>query len=217
MTTTPLTDRNLSHRAQEFEWDVAGETESQNYLLPPVLATLERHGASSVLDLGCGNGAMTARLAAHGLRVQGCDGSRSGIDAARRAFPHIEFSEQDLNEALDTSLQGRFDAVVSTEVIEHLLLPRKLMDAARFALRPGGLFVVTTPFHGYWKNLALAVSGKFDAHWHPLRDFGHVKFFSRPTLTSLFHEYGFDGITFTTVGRVPALARSMIVSGTLPR
>jgi len=102
------------------------------------------------------------------------------------------------------------------EVIEHLLLPRRLVEAALSALRPGGLVVLTTPYHGYLKNLALALSNGFDAHWHPLRDFGHVKFFSRHTLLALLEEYGLRALRFSTAGRVPLLAKSMIVSGTAP-
>ena len=60
-------------------------------------------------------------------------------------------------------------------------------------------------------------TGKFDAHWHPLRDFGHVKFFSKATLTTLFAEFHFDDIRCTTVGRIPAFARSMVISGKKPQ
>jgi 2-polyprenyl-6-hydroxyphenyl methylase/3-demethylubiquinone-9 3-methyltransferase len=37
--------------------------------------------------------------------------------------------------------------------------------------------VISTPFHGYWKNIALAVSGKFDDHFTALWNGGHIKFF----------------------------------------
>jgi 2-polyprenyl-6-hydroxyphenyl methylase/3-demethylubiquinone-9 3-methyltransferase len=102
------------------------------------------------------------------------------------------------------------------EVIEHLLLPRLLLASAFQALRAGGVFVLSTPFHGYWKNLALAVTNKFDDHWHPLRDFGHVKFFSKKTLSNLFMEQGLQVDRILALGRVPPLARSMIVEAVKP-
>src|SRR5437867_3004621 len=104
----------------------------------------------------------------------------------------------------------RFDAVIAVEVLEHLLLPRLLLLRAREALRPGGVVILTTPYHGFLKNLALALTNKFDQHWHPLRDYGHVKFFSRETLSQLFAEQGLKAGRFARVGRVPALAKSMI-------
>lgn len=107
----------------------------------------------------------------------------------------------------------QFDAVVSVEVIEHLLLPRMLMQNAMRALRPGGLLILSTPYHGYWKNLALAITNGFDAHWHPLRDYGHVKFFSKQTLVQLVQEYQLEEIQFETAGRISLLANSMIVHG----
>jgi 2-polyprenyl-6-hydroxyphenyl methylase/3-demethylubiquinone-9 3-methyltransferase len=61
------------------------------------------------------------------------------------------------------------------------------------------------------KNLALAASNRFDTHWHPLRDFGHVKFFSRTTLTNLLQEEGFVVSKFRRLGRMPPLAKSMLI------
>ena len=159
------------------------------------------------------NGAFTALLASEGFDVAGLDASESGIAAARARHGGLPFARHDLNAPLPEAHAGRYDAVVSLEVIEHLLLPRRLMECALAALRPGGLVVVSTPFHGYLKNLALALTGAFDAHWHPLSDYGHVKFFSRPTLTELFLEYNLAGLEFSTAGRLPPLAKSMLLSG----
>lgn len=217
MNGVPLTDKKLSHAATEFVWDVSGSNENHGFLLTPVVRLLGDHRSASVLDLGCGNGSFTALLAAQGFSIDGCDGSESGIRVARQSYPDLKFWHQDFNSPLPARLAGQYDAVVSTEVIEHLLLPRRLLQTALQALRPGGLLVVSAPYHGYLKNLALALTGKFDEHWHPLRDFGHVKFFSRSTLAALFEEFRMCDISFSTVGRIPALARSMIVSGTKPQ
>ena len=213
MNDVPLTDHQRSLAASEFVWDVDGNTAPHRMLIEPVVRLLKAHQCRRVLDLGCGNGSFTALLAREGFDVDGCDGSRSGIEIASKTHPALRFWHQDFHSAVPQGIAGSYDAVVSTEVIEHLLLPRQLMAMALGALRPGGLLVVSAPFHGYWKNLALALTGKFDAHWHPLRDFGHVKFFSRTTLTQLFQEFHLEGIGFSSVGRIPAFACSMIVHG----
>lgn len=216
MTAETRTERSLSSASNEYVWDVAGEAGSHAYLLAPVIAELERMGARRVLDLGCGNGTFTARLHGAGYEVTGVDHSSSGIALAQRQYPGIAFALHDLHDELPAAHAGKYDAVVAVEVIEHLLLPRRLMAAATAALRAGGGLVVTTPYHGYLKNLALAVTGKFDEHWAPLRDYGHVKFFSRRTLTTLFEEFGYTQIAFRTAGRLPPLAKSMIVTGVRP-
>ncbi|HEY9447157.1 MAG TPA: class I SAM-dependent methyltransferase [Burkholderiales bacterium] len=213
MTAQTRTERTLSSASTEYIWDVADDAESHRYLFPPVVAALQRHGARRVLDLGCGNGSFTVRLSAAGYDVTGFDHSSTGIALAQRQYPNIRFARHDLHEALPAGHEAAYDAVVAVEVIEHLLLPRRLMAAARAALRPGGVLIVTTPYHGYLKNLALAVTGKFDEHWAPLRDYGHVKFFSRRTLTRLFEEYGYAQLAFSTAGRVPPLAKSMVIAG----
>ncbi len=215
MRETTRTDALSSIQSDEYCWDIDGHAESHDYLLQPVLSLLRECGAKQVLDLGCGNGSFSARLASHGFEVTGVDFSASGIERARSNFPALHFQQHDLQQPLAAGYSQRFDAVVSTEVIEHLLLPRMVMQNARFALKPGGHLIVTTPFHGYAKNLLLALTNGFDGHWHPLRDYGHIKFFSRATLTQLFAESGFSGLRFSTAGRFPPLGKSMVVSGRL--
>jgi 2-polyprenyl-3-methyl-5-hydroxy-6-metoxy-1,4-benzoquinol methylase len=114
-----------------------------------------------------------------------------------------------------SQLQDAFDVIVSVEVIEHLLLPRQLFSRAKEALKRNGELIITTPYHGYWKNLLIALTGKFDDHWHPLRDYGHVKFFSTQTLSKLFEEQGFELTHVKRVGRIPPVAKSLMMRGRL--
>lgn len=80
----------------------------------------------------------------------------------------------------------------------------------------GGTAIVSTPYHGYWKNLALAVTGRMDAHFTALWDHGHIKFWSIATLGELLREAGFVDIRFERVGRVPPLAKAMIAIAQKP-
>jgi len=109
-----------------------------------------------------------------------------------------------------------FDIVVSTEVVEHLYSPREYARGCFQALKPGGRFICTTPYHGYGKNLALSLLGKWDAHANPLWDGGHIKLWSRNTLTNLLTETGFRNIQFRGAGRIPYLWMTMIMSGDKP-
>jgi 2-polyprenyl-6-hydroxyphenyl methylase/3-demethylubiquinone-9 3-methyltransferase len=76
--------------------------------------------------------------------------------------------------------------------------------------------MISTPYHGYWKNLALAITGKMDRHFTALWDNGHIKFWSMKTLTILLEEAGFPDVRFKRVGRIPALAKSMIAIARKP-
>jgi len=52
-----------------------------------------------------------------------------------------------------------FDAIWTTEVLEHLLEVRRTVSEFNRILRPGGLLVITTPYHGLVKNLILSLYG----------------------------------------------------------
>jgi 2-polyprenyl-6-hydroxyphenyl methylase/3-demethylubiquinone-9 3-methyltransferase len=167
-----------------------------------------------ILDIGCGTGALCGEFRRRGCEVVGCDLSETGITLARRTFPGCRFERMGVGElSLQRLGEAPFDLVVSTEVIEHLYAPKKLAHAAFEALRPGGRFIVTTPYHGYLKNLAISLCNHWDIHADPLWDGGHVKLFSRKTLMRLFADTGFRDLRFVGIGRLPYIWMSMAVIG----
>ena len=194
----------------EFEWhaEAAGNGESGEKLTHVFVELVKKiEGVRSICDLGCGNGHITGRLAALGYEVTGVDASASGIAIARRVYPNVEFVEA----LIDRDLRlGQFDLVVSSDVIEHMYRPSDLLEAARALLKPGGQILLGTPYHGYLKNLALAATGKMDAHFSVLHDGGHIKFFSVKTLSRLMKRHGFEDLSFTFYGRAPFLWKNMI-------
>jgi len=109
-----------------------------------------------------------------------------------------------------------FDIVISTEVVEHLYAPREWARGCFGALRPGGRFICTTPYHGYLKNLVISLAGKWDSHANPLWDGGHIKLWSKRTLTKLLSEVGFRNFEFRGAGRLPGLWMTMIVRAEKP-
>lgn len=198
--------------ACEYHFDSSQPPHTADYLTPGVVALCRRVGAQRILDVGCGNGALSGALSAAGFDVVGCDPSKEGIALARRAYPHITFHRLGVYDRPAALGQADFDAVVSTEVIEHLFLPRSLPRFAFGVLRPRGHLVLSTPYHGYLKNLALSVFDKWDRHFSPLWDGGHIKFWSRATLTQLLSDEGFTVTEFIGAGRCPYLWKSMIVT-----
>jgi 2-polyprenyl-3-methyl-5-hydroxy-6-metoxy-1,4-benzoquinol methylase len=205
----------VESRTQYWEWTFSGESPNHRYLVPAVVKALRQLPSGRILDIGCGNGALTGKIAAAGFDVTGIDFTSSGIDRARQSFPTITFLDHDINQPLPDDLLGKFDVVLSAEVIEHLFLPRALFTRAREALGDDGHMVVSTPFHGYLKNLALALAGKFDHHWQAGSDFGHIKFFSERTLGDMARECGFDPIARDRGGRIRPLAATMVMTATL--
>jgi 2-polyprenyl-3-methyl-5-hydroxy-6-metoxy-1,4-benzoquinol methylase len=192
-----------------------------HYLAPPVLqalANLQKNPTQplKLLDLGCGNGSFSSFLANQGFVVTGIEASASGVAQAQQAYPNCRFRQGSIYDLDLTDLRQSFDIVLSAEVIEHLLYPKELVRVAKQCLRPGGTLVLTTPYHGYLKNLTLALTGKLDSHFTALWDGGHIKFFSVPTLRQLVLNEGFINPQFEFAGRFPYLWKSMICAATLP-
>jgi SAM-dependent methyltransferase len=203
----------VESRTHYWEWTFSGESPNHRYLVPALLHALKEIPRGRILDIGCGNGAVTGKVASAGFDVTGIDFTSSGIERARRSFPTLQFLDHDINEPLPEDLLGQFDVVLSAEVIEHLFFPRIVFARAREALGSGGHVILSTPFHGYFKNLALALTGKFDHHWQVGSDFGHIKFFSQRSLGKMASESGFDPIFWGRGGRLRPLAATMVMTG----
>jgi 2-polyprenyl-3-methyl-5-hydroxy-6-metoxy-1,4-benzoquinol methylase len=164
-----------------------------------------------VLDVGCGNGFTCGEFLRRGCNVVGIDLSEQGIALARENYPTARFeilaADQDI---LQNLAEEPFDLVVSTEVVEHLYAPREWAAGCYAALKPGGIFICTTPYHGYLKNLLISLKGGWDKHATPLWDGGHIKLWSRRTLSALLGEAGFTDLRFAGAGRLPALWMTMV-------
>jgi 2-polyprenyl-3-methyl-5-hydroxy-6-metoxy-1,4-benzoquinol methylase len=206
----------------EYSYTNSNSFHHHRYLFPSLLELISQHKTNCtkklrVLDLGCGNGSLSQKIAQQGYEVVGVEDSASGFLFACQNFPECTFVQASIYDLPYTQLESAFDIIISVEVIEHLLYPRELIKAAKKCLKPDGRLIITTPYHGYWKNLALALLGDMDKHFNPLWDGGHVKFFSVTTLSHLLKQEGFTDIHFKFAGRVPYFWKSMLCSVALAK
>lgn len=151
-----------------------------------------------------------------GWSVTGVDPSHDGIAQAQAAYPNLDLK---LGSAYD-NLVGRYGCypiVINLEVVEQVYSPREYAKALFDLVEPGGLEIISTPYHGYLKNLMLAISGKMESHFTALWDHGHIKFWSISSLNTLLTEAGFESARFLRVGRVPLLSKSMVAIAKRPK
>ena len=126
-----------------IQWD-AGKY-AQNFAFVPkygeaLLALITPETANTVLDLGCGGGALTEQLVQAGYAVCGMDADAEQLKLARQRCPNVRFFQGD---ATDFSLETPVDAVFSNAVL-HWIDRERQPDALRCisrALRAGGQFV----------------------------------------------------------------------------
>jgi 2-polyprenyl-3-methyl-5-hydroxy-6-metoxy-1,4-benzoquinol methylase len=197
----------------DYGWSATPDQHTRYSLAPKILEILNSLKVRRVLDLGTGNGALCAQLSAAGFESVGVEYDAKGVEMAKREYPSLRFYQLGVqDDPMELArLEKPFEAVVSTEVIEHLFSPHLLPRFAAKTLQSGGFIVVSTPYHGYLKNLALSLLGAWDKHHTAMWHGGHIKFWSRKTLSRLLVENGFEVQGFYGVGRLPFLWKSMIL------
>lgn len=195
----------------EYKWSEQELSSTLKLLLPKI----EKHilnkisKKSLLLDAGCGTGYLTNWLGKKGFTSLGVDGSKIGIKLAKKnKNKNVNFIYSDI-EKIKKRLKNKFDVVFCVEVIEHIFSPREFLSTLETVTKKNGYIFISTPYHGYFKNLIIALLGKFDEHFTALWDFGHIKFFSKNTLTKLLIEKKFQIVKYGTVGRTFFLWKSM--------
>jgi 2-polyprenyl-3-methyl-5-hydroxy-6-metoxy-1,4-benzoquinol methylase len=214
---------NLPAIKPEYSYQTASSGHHHDYLIKPLIemifaSTKKIEGKKCrILDIGCGNGSLSNFVAQQGYEVVGVEESESGVKIAQQSYPDCKFIAASIYDFPYDQLENSFDIIISTEVIEHLPYPRELAKVAKRCLKDNGTVIITTPYHGYLKNLTLALTGKLDEHFTTLWDGGHIKFFSVKTLSALLIEQGFTDLQLKFAGRYPFLWKSMLVSATLQK
>ncbi|MBW3541681.1 MAG: methyltransferase domain-containing protein [Planctomycetes bacterium] len=120
-------------------WDPEGYARHARFvseLGQPVLEWLAPHAGERVLDLGCGDGALTVELLAAGCEVVGVDSSPEQVAAARTAGIDARVCD-----ARHLDFDREFDAVFSNAVLHWIKPPGSVISGVVRALVPGGRFV----------------------------------------------------------------------------
>ncbi len=198
----------INQEQTKYGWQFPDPLLHHAYILPKIIKLLP-DGVEKIIDAGCGNGYIAAYLASLNYEVVGIDISSDGIDIARKAYSNCRFETRSVYADL-SDLMDDVDVVISSEVIEHLYSPQTFIKNMFSVVRPGGYLILTTPYHGYLKNLALSITNQWDKHHTVDWEGGHIKFFSERTIKLLLEEAGFGEIIYSNAGRLPWLWKSMV-------
>ena len=169
--------------------------EERKVLLRKALADLQ--AGARILDAGCGSGEFLLFLAGLGYEVTGVDLSPAAISKAKAVVPVARLEAASLEQRLPFA-SGAFAAIWCTEVLEHLFDVHSALTELNRVLMPGGLLILTVPYHGLVKNQFIAL-GSFERHFNPY--LSHLRFFSRKSLGDCLAHSGFMAISWGVVGR----------------
>jgi trans-aconitate methyltransferase len=193
-------DRSSSG-ANQFTWnaqDYARNSRMQEDFGRKHLGALNLAGSEAVLDIGCGDGRLTAEIARRvpGGRVVGIDSSPDMIAAARETFgtqhPNLTFK---LMSATDLPFRKEFDLVFSTSALHWIKDHSVLLSRIAQSLKPGGRIYLVFGARGTLSELAPVIERlmegpdwkvsfqNFDA---PFGFYGAEEY--RPWLARLSHE-----------------------------
>lgn len=159
-----------------------------------------------ILDVGCGSGLNTKTLKDSGFEVMGVDVSENATFEAKRKYPEIEFSVARIEKL--PFPDKTFDAIYCAEVIEHIYDTEVAIKELNRVLKKDGYLFLSTPYHGFLKNLILILFG-FEKHFNPSGP--HVRFFTRNSLQKLLENNGFKVQKTLNLGRFWPLWMDMIV------
>ena len=138
---SPLEEKS---RQDQIPWERGKFFKAYELMLVEYLvqSVMENAKGSSLLDIACGNGLVTSRLAPHFRRVVGLDASAQHVEKARSDFPHIEFVEG-LAEGFAT--HEKFSTITMLNLLEHVEDPVVLLHGTRRLLDESGVLIVNVP------------------------------------------------------------------------
>jgi SAM-dependent methyltransferase len=137
-----------------------------------------------LLEVGAGSGGFVQVALGRGWRVQATEVAPGGIERLRALGAQV--FEGDVEDA--GYAEGRFDLVVSLEVVEHLPRPSTHLESIAHATRGGGLLLLTTP------NFAGVASRWLGVRWRAV-DSEHLGYFTPRVLAQAARRAGYAGAT----------------------
>jgi SAM-dependent methyltransferase len=150
-----------------------------------------------VLDLGCGDGQLTQRIAATGAAVVGLDASAEMASAARSRGIHVTVASAESMPFAD----GSFDAVFSNAALHWVRNHDAMLAEVRRVLKPGGRFVAEMGGHGNVAAIRVALVAALARHGYDWQEDNENYFPTPEVYTRRLQSHGF------TVERIALIPR----------
>ena len=150
-----------------------------------------------LLEIGCATGYMSEFfIKEKNCSVLAVDYNSTQVETAKKRGINAIFGNIEDKEFLDeikkyTELNGKFDIILATEVIEHLVNPENFLINIKDFLKHEGYIILSTPNIAHWSVRRNLLFGNFDYEEAGILDKTHLKFYTSKTFTNLLKKSGY--------------------------
>ncbi len=202
----------MSTANNKYEYNRIADRKRVDFIANVLHESLPADG--KILDVGCGNGVISRHLGRLGFNVLGVDVSEKTIEMARaiEPMPNVVFLKKSAEELVASG--EKYDAVICSEVLEHLNDPGALLNVLYATLAENGKLIVTVPNgkgprETFVTKPVLNLRRKNNWLWKSIQKFksmlgykgttvqsaadnlDHIQFFSKKDLEQLSKQHGF--------------------------
>ncbi|MFN0218023.1 MAG: methyltransferase domain-containing protein [Hyphomicrobium sp.] len=174
------------------------------------VARLPADPTATILEIGCGNGATGALALSAGRceRYVGVELVESVAAEAQGVLSEVLVGNV---EVLDFYWPpASFDAILMSEVLEHLVEPEQVVRRLARFVRPGGLLLASSPNISHWRVIRELICGRFHQADQGVFDRTHLRWFTPETFAAMFETAGFRILEIGPV--TPFSSRTEIIS-----
>ena len=175
-----------------------------------LVARLPHDPTASILEIGCGTGA-TGALALARARA----GTYTGVElfesaAAEARSLLTEVVVGDVERLKFNWAPCTFDALILSEVLEHLIEPWAVLKRLQPFVRPGATVLASSPNISHWRVIRELARGRFRLADQGVFDRTHMRWFTPESYAAMFEQAGYSVISVKPV--TPFSARTQLIS-----
>ena len=167
-----------------------------------------------VLDLGCGTGAISGAIRAAGNHVTGVDMSEGSIAIARERVDAAHVHDIQDVRGIAEKTGGKFDTLIFSDILEHLVEPGPVLARCRTLLVPGGRALISVPNVAAWTIRLSLLFGWWEYTDTGIMDRTHLRFYTRTTARRMIEQAGYrvarSGVTPLMVRAIWPFIKSWI-------
>lgn len=174
-----------------------------------MVALLPDNPDANILELGCGDGstgalALQARKSGHYLGIE--------LDPTAAELARMKLSDVLIGDAAALDLSeylARFDALIASEVFEHLVDPWTVLNKLTLCLKDDALVYASSPNIAHWRVIYGLLRGRFTHTESGVMDQSHLRWFTPQSYSTLFESAGLEVISVRAI-TPPALRTRLL-------